>query len=70
VVQKTEHWKVDQKYLKSFEMWSWRRMEDISWTDLVNNKYHKKSRRKRTSYVWQNRGKLMRLVTSCLGTVL
>jgi len=51
VVQKTEHWKVDQKYLKSFEMWSWRRMEDISWTDLVNNKYHKKSRRKRTSYV-------------------
>jgi hypothetical protein len=28
--------KVDQKYLKSFEMWCWRRME-ISWTDRVRN---------------------------------
>jgi hypothetical protein len=29
--------KVDQKYLKSFEMWCWRRMEKISWTDRVRN---------------------------------
>jgi hypothetical protein len=29
--------KMDQKYLKSFEMWCWRRMEKISWTDLVRN---------------------------------
>jgi hypothetical protein len=28
---------VDQKYLKSFEMWCWRRMEKISWTDHVRN---------------------------------
>jgi hypothetical protein len=28
--------KVDQKYLESFEMWCWRRME-ISWTDCVRN---------------------------------
>jgi hypothetical protein len=28
--------KVDQKYLESFEMWCWRRME-ISWTDRVRN---------------------------------
>ena len=27
----------DQKYLKSFEMWCWRRMEKISWTDNVKN---------------------------------
>ena len=27
----------DQKYLESFEMWCWRRMETISWTDLVRN---------------------------------
>jgi hypothetical protein len=27
--------KVDQKYLESFEMWCWRRMEKISWTDRV-----------------------------------
>jgi len=29
--------KVDDKYLKSFEMWCWRRMEKISWTDRVRN---------------------------------
>jgi hypothetical protein len=29
--------KLDQKYLESFEMWFWRRMEKISWTGRVNN---------------------------------
>jgi len=28
---------VDQKHLKCFEMWCWRRMEKISWTDYVRN---------------------------------
>jgi len=28
---------VDQKHLESFEMWRWRRMEKISWTDHVRN---------------------------------
>jgi hypothetical protein len=28
---------VDQKHVESFEMWSWRRMEKISWTDDVRN---------------------------------
>jgi len=28
----------DQKYLESFEMWCWRRMEKISWADHVRNK--------------------------------
>jgi hypothetical protein len=35
-----EYWKlrkVDQKHLESFEMWCWRRMEKISWTDHVRN---------------------------------
>ena len=27
----------DQKYQESFEMWCWRRMEKISWTDHVRN---------------------------------
>ena len=27
----------DQKYLKTFEMWCWRRMAKISWTDHVRN---------------------------------
>jgi hypothetical protein len=30
-------WPVDQKHLGSFEMWCWRRMEKISWTDHVRN---------------------------------
>jgi hypothetical protein len=30
-------WKVDQKYLESFEMWCWRRIEKISWIDHVRN---------------------------------
>jgi hypothetical protein len=29
--------KVDRKYLESLEMWCWRRMEKISWTDRVRN---------------------------------
>jgi hypothetical protein len=29
--------KVDQKYLENFEMWCWRRMENISCTDRVRN---------------------------------
>jgi len=28
-------WKVDEKYLGSFEVWCWRRMEEISWTNCV-----------------------------------
>ena len=27
----------DLKYLENFEMWCWRRMEKISWTDHVRN---------------------------------
>ena len=30
-------WAADQKYLESFEMWCWRRMEKISWTEHVRN---------------------------------
>ena len=29
--------KVEQKYLESFEMWRWRRVEEISWTDRVKS---------------------------------
>ena len=28
---------VDQKHLESFEMWCWRRMDKISWTDYVRS---------------------------------
>ena len=30
-------WAVDQKHLESFEMWCWRRMGKISWTEHVRN---------------------------------
>jgi hypothetical protein len=30
-------WAADGKYLESFEMWCWRRMQKISWTDHVRN---------------------------------
>jgi len=35
-----ENWTLraaDQKYLESYDMWCWRRMEKISWTDHVRN---------------------------------
>jgi hypothetical protein len=28
---------MDQKYLESIELWCWRRMEKINWTDRVRN---------------------------------
>jgi hypothetical protein len=31
------HRGVDQKHLESFKMWTWRKMEKISWTDHVRN---------------------------------
>ena len=30
--------KVDQKYMESFEMWCWRRMEKISWIGCVKKR--------------------------------
>jgi hypothetical protein len=30
-------WKVDQKYLESFEIWCWRRKEKIRWRDCMRN---------------------------------
>jgi hypothetical protein len=40
--------KVDQKYPENFEMWCWRRMYKISWTDGVKNKEVLKSVKKET----------------------
>jgi hypothetical protein len=32
------HRKIDQEYLGNFEVWYWRRLEKISWTDRVKMK--------------------------------
>jgi len=42
--------KVDQKYLRSFEIWYWRRMEKINWTDRVSRRNITGSRGTGTSY--------------------
>jgi hypothetical protein len=66
--------KVDQKYLESFEMWCWRRMEKISWTDRVRNEevlHRSKEERNilhEISYILEKEGRLTGLVTSCVGT--
>jgi hypothetical protein len=46
---------VDQKNLESFEMWCWRRMEKISWTDYVRNEEDRKSTRLNSSHGTKSR---------------
>jgi hypothetical protein len=36
---------VDQKQMESFEMWCWRRMEKISWTDHVTGRRGRRRRK-------------------------
>ena len=36
-VENWTHRQVYQKYLESLEMWCWRRMEKMAWTDRVGN---------------------------------
>jgi hypothetical protein len=38
MVLKLGHWKIDWKYPQSFEIWYWRRMEEINWMYYVKNK--------------------------------
>ena len=40
VLYDSETWtlrKLERKYLESFEMWCWRRMEKIKWSEKVTN---------------------------------
>jgi len=60
---------VDQKHLESFEMWCWRRMEKISWTDHVRNEeYYLESRSRGISYMKYVNGRRTGLVTFCVET--
>jgi hypothetical protein len=43
-------WEVDQKYLENFEMWCWRRMGKISWTDRLKHKEVLQGENERTTY--------------------
>jgi hypothetical protein len=54
----------DQKHLESFEMWCWRRMEKISWTDHVRNEVVLfESRSRGISYMKYVNGRRTGLVT-------
>jgi len=63
-------WEVDQRYLESFEMWCWRNMEKISWTDHVDNKEVLHTvKEERNILLYKNKERLIELFTSCIGTV-
>jgi hypothetical protein len=62
--------KVDQKYLGSFEMWCWRRMEKISWTDRVRNEEVLHRVKEERNILQAIKRRLTGLVTSCLGTAV
>jgi len=59
---------VDQKNLESFEMWCWRRMEKISWTDYVRNEDVLESRSRGMSYMKYINRRQTGLVTFCVET--
>jgi hypothetical protein len=61
------HWKADQKYLESSEMWYWKRMEKISWTDHVRNEQVLQTAKEETNFLHTiQQRRLNRLVTSCV----
>ena len=57
----------DQKYLESFEMWCWRRME-ISWTDHVRNEEVLLTVNEQRNILHEIRKRLTGLVTSYVET--
>jgi hypothetical protein len=61
--------KVDQKYLESFEMWCWKRMEKIIWTDRMKNEddLHRVKEERNILHTIK-KGSLTVLDTSCVGT--
>jgi hypothetical protein len=62
--------KADEKYLESFEMWCWGRMEKVSWMECVNNEEVLHSVEEEGNILHTVReGRLMGLVTSCVGIV-
>jgi hypothetical protein len=61
--------KADHKYLGSFEICCWRRMEEINWTNRVTNGVLLRVKEKKNNLHAMKRGTLTGLVTSCVGTV-
>jgi hypothetical protein len=60
---------VDQKHMESFEMWCWRRMEKISWTDHVRNEEVLLGVKEQRNILHEiSNGRLTGLVTFCVET--
>jgi hypothetical protein len=59
---------VDQKYVESFEMWCWRRM-DIIWTDRVRNEEVLHNSQEERNILYRISRRLTRLVTFGVGIV-
>jgi hypothetical protein len=61
--------KVNQKYLRSFEIWCWRRMDKISWTDSVIKKevVHRVHEERNIVHTIK-KGTVTELATFCVGT--
>jgi hypothetical protein len=61
---------MDYKYLKRIEMWCWRRMEEIIWTDRVKSEeVLPEANEKRNVLHTIKRRSLTGLVTSCVGKI-
>ena len=59
----------DQKYLKLSEIWSWRKMQKIIWTDHVRNeKVLQRVKEERNILHRIKEETLTELVTYCVGT--
>jgi hypothetical protein len=61
--------KLDHKYVESFEIWCWRRLEKISWTDRVRNEVYVSQGGEEYHTYSKEEGRVTGLVTFCVGTV-
>jgi len=62
-------WAVDQEHLESFEIWCWRRIEKISWSDYMRIKnYYLESMSRGISYMKYGNGRRTGLFTFCVET--
>jgi hypothetical protein len=62
--------KIDQKYLETFKVWCWSRMERISRTDHVKNEVLHGVKEETNILRTMKRGQITGMVTPCVGTAL
>jgi hypothetical protein len=60
--------KIDQNYFENSEIWSWRRMEKVSWTDRMRNEEVLQTIKEERIILPTVQGRLTGLGTYCAGT--